>query len=111
MIEELIFWSWEIFLVAALLAFVFIIRREGARYILYGAFGSLLGFIFDSTAVFYGYYEFLLPFRFFFGIPAGIIIAEAFSMVIAIYLFEKLIMPHVERLGEKELEDGLAVGD
>ena len=107
MIDLILAWSWEIFLLITLIAFGLIVWKEGKRYLLYGAFGALFGFLFDSTAVSLGYYDFFLQPQLL-GAPVLVIAAEIFCIPIAIYLFEKLIAPLLER--EKKEEEGIPLG-
>jgi hypothetical protein len=58
-------------------------------YILYFIFGIIFGFYFDIVSFTFGYYSYpdFFPFKLF-GLPISMVLAEGFSIVITIKIFE-----------------------
>ncbi len=88
---------WTAFFTVFAIAFILILWKErDVRYLFYGVFGALFGFMFDTTAVSLGYYSYILtPFMLIQDIPLTVTIAEGFCIAITIYIFEKLIKPRI----------------
>lgn len=82
---------WAGYLIASGIVFLLIVLKErDRRWIYYAGSGTLLAFIFDAASVNLGYYTFTIPFQVY-GVPLTVLLAEAFSVCITIFLFEKLL--------------------
>lgn len=88
MSDVLFFWS-GIWLVL-LIVFLVILYKEKNRklYFLYFLFAMIFGLYFDTISVAFGYYSYSYLFVNIFGVPLSMTIAEGFSIVIVIRLFE-----------------------
>ena len=84
----LLVWS-GIFLVL-LIVFLSILYKAKKRkmYLLLFIFGMVFGFYFDTLSVAMGYYSYAQLFLKVFGVPLSMTIAEGFSVVIAVRIFE-----------------------
>ncbi|MFQ6009548.1 MAG: hypothetical protein ACE5J7_00270 [Candidatus Aenigmatarchaeota archaeon] len=82
---------WTGYVVASAIAFFLILLNEkDRRWLYYAVSGTLFAFIFDATSVSLGYYTFTIPFQVF-GVPLTVLLAEAFSVCIPIFLFERFL--------------------
>lgn len=82
---------WYAFFIGVAVIFAAIlIREQDPRYVYFAIAGSVFGFILDGLNVFFGYYSFSIPAQIL-GNPMTVTIAEGFSVVITIWLFEKLV--------------------
>ena len=88
MSDVLFYWSliWLILFVA----FFVILYTEKRKklYFLYFIFGMIFGFYFDSISIISGYYSYPELFISVHGVPLSMTIAEGFSVVITIRIFE-----------------------
>ena len=87
---------WYTIWLALFTVFLVILYREKNRklYFLYFVFGMIFGFYFDIVSSKFGYYSYpdFFPLEIF-GIPFTMTIAEGFSVVITIKLFNCLFKP------------------
>lgn len=84
---------WSLIWISLFIVFLFILYKERDRklYLIYFFFGMIFGFYFDFVSFTFGYYSYPDLYLFeLFGIPLSMTIAEGFSVVITIKIFEKI---------------------
>lgn len=82
---------WNLYLgLTGITALLILIKEKDIKWLLYAILGSIYaGLIFDLASVQLGYYTFHIPNQFF-GVPYTVFIAEGFSIIIFLFLFEKI---------------------
>ena len=85
---------WTMTWVSLFFIFLYIIYKENDKklYLLYFLSGMVFGFYFDIVSLYMGYYSYPWFFPMYvFGIPISMTIAEGFSVVITIKIFQMLM--------------------
>jgi hypothetical protein len=86
---------WASSFLVLLVLFLYIVKTEGRRYFFYFLSGSLLGlFVFDLPSTLSGYYAMntsAYEYMMLGLIPPSMTIMEGFSIMLSIYVFEKIL--------------------